>query len=344
MILAGDIGGTKTLMGEFERDGGTLRLLRAASFPSRGHASFDEIIARFRSRGRSDVRIEAACFGVPGAVIDGRSHATNLPWQLSDAQLSTLLDDAPVRLVNDLEALAFGTLFLGTGARHALQAPATPDRTGTVAVIAAGTGLGEAMLWWDGTRHHPIASEGGHADFAPRNARQQALAEWIERRFGHASIERVLSGPGLASVYDFLGEHGSFDEPASHRTRIAQAEDRGALVGELAIAGASPRCVAALELFVDVYGQEAGNLALRCLAVGGVVLGGGIAPKILPALVEGDRFRRAFAAKGRFEPFLGQLAIDLALDPRAALLGAAHLALAGRHALAPNARHGSESK
>lgn len=330
MILAGDIGGTKTLVGEYERDGASLRLTREATFPSRGHATFEEILARFRSRGRSDARVDAACFGVPGAVLDGRAHATNLPWRLTETDLSIALDGAPVRLVNDLEALAYGTLFLPGDARHALQPTASPERRGNVAVIAAGTGLGEAMLWWDGEQHRPIASEGGHADFAPRGAQQQALAQWLEGRFGHASVERVLSGPGLANVHDFLCEDGAKGERDAVHARMASAEDRGSVVGEVALSGASPCCVAALELFVDVYGQEAGNLAVRCVAAGGVVLGGGIAPKILPALIAGDRFRRAFAAKGRFGDFLAGLAVDVVLDPRASLLGAAHLARAGR--------------
>ena len=234
---------------------------------------------------------------------------------------------ARVRLVN-LEALAARSF--ASNARHVLQPAASPGRRGNVAVIAAGTGLGEAMLWWDGAQHRPIASEGGHADFAPRGARQQALAQWLEGRFGHASVERVLSGPGLANVYDFLCEDGVIDEPATLHQRIAHADDRGSVVGELALERSSARCVAALELFVDVYGQEAGNLAVRCVAAGGVVLGGGIAPKILPALVAGDRFRRAFAAKGRFAHFLEGLALDVALDPRAPLLGAAYLACAAR--------------
>ena len=251
---------------------------------------------------------------------------TNLPWELFEDELRTVVGGAPVKLLNDLEATAYGTLFLPDDERAVLQAGAAGERRGNVAVIAAGTGLGEAILYWDGSRHHPIATEGGHGDFAPRCEREIELFRHLRREVGdHVSYERVVSGPGLASIYRFARETSGEPEPAWLAERI-RADDPSAVVAEAALAEQDGVCVEALELFVSLYGAEAGNMALRCLAFGGVVLCGGIAPKLLPALERGA-FIRAFLDKGRFRPLLSEIEVSVALNPRTPLLGCAHYAL-----------------
>lgn len=345
-ILAGDVGGTHTRLALFETRGATLHLVRAEELASQRLRDLGEAIARFLEAGRAEgdaaprersratgrararaprAEISAAAFGVPGPIVDGRAVAPNLPWIVEHAALAAQLG-VPVRLVNDLEALATGVLHLPASAQHVLQAGARAPGDGNVAVIAAGTGLGESMLWWDGARHRAIASEGGHADFAPRGPRQEAFARWLECRYGHASVERALSGPGLVNGYTFLRDEEKRDEPAWLREAIA-AGDAAAEIAAAALAGRSLLCVEALGLFVDVYAQEAGNLATRCIATGGVFLGGGIAPRILPALERDDRFLRAFHARGVFAPVLERIAVRVICDPRAGLFGAAHCAL-----------------
>jgi glucokinase len=270
-----------------------------------------------------------ACFGVAGAVIDGRSNATNLPWQLDERALGSFLGCRHVKLLNDLEAAAYGMLHLPPEKLHVLQEGDRPRAN--CAVIAAGTGLGEAMLWYDGTRWHPVASEGGHASFAPQDDEEVELLRYLRARLqGHVSTERVLSGPGLRHVYEFLRDTGRFEEPKWLAEELAQG-DPSADISTLALAGKSALCEAALRRFVRIYGAEAGDLAIRVLARGGVYLGGGIAPKILPAL-EAPDFREAFRAKGRFQPLLERIPIAVALDPSVPLLGAAHFAsgLVGR--------------
>lgn len=302
MILAGDIGGTKTVIGLFEAAGNRLQAIRDETFPSRNYDTLEEILSRFLgSESRTSLR--AACFGVAGPVIEGRCKVTYLPWVLDECNLAKTLHIPHLKLLNDLEATAYGMLHIEPTDLCVLQSGLT--RTGNIAVIAAGTGLGEAILYWDGTRHHPMATEGGHTDFAPRSDLEVNLLRYLQREAGHVSYERVLSGPGLFNIYRFLRDSGFASEPDWLRTRIA-ADDASAAISEIGLAGDDPLCTKALDLFCSVYGAEAGNLALKAFAIGGVYIGGGIGPKILPRLQDGT-FIRAFADKGRFATCSGRL-------------------------------------
>jgi glucokinase len=329
MILAGDIGGTKTVLALFERAASGLQPVRDAVFHSSNYRSFDDIVREFMPAEMGGVR--AACFGVAGPVIDGRAQVTNLPWVLEENALAGLVKAPRVKLLNDLEATAYGVLFLHDDECSLLNAGAapahkTPRGKGNIAVIAAGTGLGEAMLYHDGTQYHPVASEGGHADFAPRTDEEIELLRYLQRTFhGHVSYERVLSGPGFHHVYCFLRDTHYAAEPAWLAEKLASS-DPSATIAAIGLAGSDPLCVKTLELFSGIYGAEAGNLALKCLALGGVFVAGGIAPKILPVLQKGG-FMRGFTDKGRLAPLTERLTVKIVLNPRTALLGAAHFAL-----------------
>lgn len=325
MFLAGDIGGTKTVLALFESTDGGLRRVREKIFPSRSYPTFDRILAEFLAE-EPRVTLRAACLGVAGMVIDGHSHATNLPWDLDEQALAQEIKVPQVKLLNDLEAAAYGVLHLGPDQKSVLQQGSRDGRPGNVAVIAAGTGLGEAMLYWDGTHHQPIASEGGHADFGPTAPLEVELLGYLREKFGgHASWERVLSGPGILNLYSFLRDCGHGAESPEVAEKLKTGDPNATIAG-LALAGADPLCVATLELFCTLYGAEAGNMALRYVAFGGVIVAGGIAPKILPALKSGA-FTRAFSAKGRPRPLLETIQVEVALDPRAPLIGAAYYAM-----------------
>lgn len=325
MILAGDVGGTKTVLALFEEGAEGLRLHREATYPSRSASRFEDLCERFLGEaGGPPVR--AACFGIAGAVVEGRVRATNLPWEVDEAGLASTLGIARVRLLNDLEAAAYGVLIAPPESLVCLQ-PGRPRPGGaTLALIAAGTGLGEAIMAWDGQHHQVIASEGGHADFAPRTELEAALWAYLHREFGHVSYERVLSGPGLYNVYRFLRQHRRVPEPPWLAERL-RAGDPSAAVSEAGLGGRDPICAEALDLFVSVYGAEAGNLALKALAVGGVFVGGGIAPKILPKLQESG-FVAAFCDKGRLTDLMRSIPVHAVRDPRTPLLGAADRARA----------------
>lgn len=325
MILAGDIGGTKTVLALFEPQTEGLRKVRQQLFASVNYSSLEAVLKEFL-QGRMPP-LQAACFGVAGVVTDGRVHATNLNWDVSEAALITALQLSRVRLLNDLGATAYGMPYLAPADLEELNPQAGPRRAGNIGVIAAGTGLGEAMLYWDGQRHQPLASEGGHADFAPREAREIELLRYLQERLGpHISYERVLSGPGLLNIYDFLRDRNYAPEPAWLQQRLAAAADRSAAISQAGLDGEAPLCEMALEMFAALYGAEAGNLALRTLAVGGIYVGGGIAPKLIAVLRKGG-FISSFVAKGRFEPFLRRLPVEVALTPEAGLIGAARYAL-----------------
>jgi glucokinase len=313
------VGASKTVVALFEA--GSLRPLREATFASAGFASLEAVLRRFLEEAPPGP-VAAACFGVAGPVVDGRSVTTNLPWRVEEGSLARALGVPRVRLINDLEATGHGVLALPAGDLAPLQTGRL--LRGNAVVIAAGTGLGEAILYWDGSRHRVSASEGGHADFAPRNDLEVDLLRFLQKEFGHVSYERVVSGPGLLNVYRFLRDTGETPEPAWLRTRLA-GEDPAAVISEVGLAGAHPLCAQALDLFVSVYGAEAGNLALKALAVGGVFVAGGIAPKIQAKLLDGT-FLRAFADKGRYADLMAAIPVHLVLNPRAPLLGAARLA------------------
>jgi glucokinase len=325
MFLAGDLGGTKTLLGEFDWTGDGLVAVRQAEFRSQSYTSFDQILDEFRAGATRPPH--SACFGVAGAIVDGHVHMTNLGWDLDEGKLAETIGVPRVKLLNDLEATAYGMLALPAGERAVLNPGGLPttSRAGNIGVVAAGTGLGEAMLYWDGTHHHAIASEGGHADFGPRNEREVELWHHLRATYeGHVSYERVLSGPGFLNIYTFLRDRARLEEPAWLAEKL-RAGDKNAVIAEHGMAGDVSLCVETLTMFASIYGAEAGNQALRCVAVGGVYLGGGIAPKLLPAL-RSAAFLDSFCDKGRFAGFLRGIEVSVALNPRAALLGSAHYA------------------
>lgn len=325
MFLAGDIGGTKTVLAIFESSGDALRKIREETFPSQSYTAFDTILGEFLEK-ESPSNLRAICLGVAGTVIDGRSHATNLPWNLDEAELAAQRGVPRVKILNDLEAAAYGVLHLRADQLCVLQAGSRGKRAGNVAVIAAGTGLGEAMLYWDGAHYQPIASEGGHADFGPTTRLEAELWEYLSAKFGgHVSWERVLSGPGVHNIYSFLRDCGHGTESREVEERMATG-DPNAAIAEFGLAGTDPLCVRTLEILASIYGAEAGNMALRYVAYGGVIVAGGVAPKLLPALQKGE-FTRAFSAKGRLRSFLETIEVSVALDPRAPLIGAAHYAM-----------------
>lgn len=317
-ILAGDVGGTKTALALFQ--GLELDLVREASYPSRDYDDLARIIRAFLDGAAAPVA--AACFGVAGVVIDGSVRTTNLPWVIEESHLRAAIPSPQVTLINDLEAAAWGVIQLPSTQLVSLQDGHRRD--GHKALIAAGTGLGEAVIVEDGGRTVVIPSEGGHADFAPRTDTESALLAHLRREFGHVSYERVLSGPGLLNIYRFLRDTRGPGEPRWLTDRM-HADDPSAVVSEVGMAGDDPTCVEALDMFVSIYGAEAGNLALKVLALGGVYVAGGIAPKIRAKLAEGG-FVAAFRDKGRFASLMESIPVRLALEVRAPLLGAAHVA------------------
>ena len=323
LILAGDVGGTKTQLGLFQHSAGSLELVREHRYATADFASLEAVCADFLGAGAA---VNAVCMGVPGPVIDGNAHASNIAWLLSSASLSRSLKNVPVRLINDLTATAYGMVHLKPAEFTVLHRAENPPQHANIAVVAAGTGLGEAALVWEGDKYYAVASEGGHSDFGPRGEEQIELLRFIAAEFGHASYERVLSGPGLWNIYRFLRRESHTDEPSWLTAEIAKG-DHSAAVSEAAIAGRDRVCVHALTMFCDIYGSEAANLALKVLALGGVYLGGGIAPKILPMLT-GGAFVKGFLAKGRLNEILKRIEVRVSLNPAAGLLGAAHYAAA----------------
>jgi len=323
MILAGDIGGTKTVLALYDESGFQIR---ASVFKSRDFPQFDQILHQFLANERTNL-IHAICLGVAGPIRNGECKTTNLPWFLSERDLSKNFRVEKVRLLNDLEAAAYGMLFLKEDERVSFN-QGSAER-GNIAVIAAGTGLGEAILFWDGQSHRPMASEGGNTDFAPQSDQEVALFRYLQREFGHVSYERILSGPGIYNIYRFLRECGFENRPVKEpewlTEKFAQG-DQGAVVGEVGLTKKDPVCVEALSLFASIYGAEAGNLALKCFAVGGVFVGGGIAPKLISKLHDGS-FMAGFTQKGRYADLMRSIPVHVALNSHAPLIGAAHYAL-----------------
>ncbi len=331
MILAGDVGGTNTRLALFEMAGDHRRLVVEATFPSREHASLETVLRRFVSGQPRPVTL--ACFGIAGPVRHGRSEATNLPWVVDSRQLARELGLEKVGLINDLEANAYGIAVLGPKDTVVLNAGA-PDAEGNAAIISAGTGLGEAGLYWDGRQHRAFATEGGHASFAPRNPLEMDLLRYLLTQFEHVSFERVLSGPGLLNLYRFLRDTGRGEEPVWLADRLRR-QDPSAVIAQVALDGESPLCAQALDVFVSLYGAEAGNLGLKVMATGGVYIGGGIAPKILRKLRDAT-FLEAFTGKGRMKPLLEAMPVRVILNDKTALLGAARYAsLSGTRDPAP---------
>lgn len=320
-ILAGDIGGTNFRLALLEATDGALRVVAEQSFLSRERESAESVISELLSH--TTRKLTSACFGIAGPVVNGRCEATNLPWVVDVENVRKRLRLHSVELINDLLANAYGVfalqakdfVVLNEGIRNA---------TGNMAVISAGTGLGEAGLFWDGAMHRPFASEGGHSDFAPRNQLEMELLAHCQRHHRQVSVERLVSGPGLATIYRFLRDTGKGEEPAWLAEAMLHG-DPGPLITRCAMEGLSPLCANALEVFISLYGAEAGNTALKLMATGGVYLGGGIAPKIVAKLKE-PGFMNAFTDKGRMRTLLQAIPVRVITNPKTALYGAARYA------------------
>ena len=316
MILAGDLGGTKTLLGLFERGERRPRHVTSRAYPTHQFVSFTAILDAFAREVGHAFAVDAAAVGVAGPIVDHRAHLTNIAWNVSVAELAGRLETSRIALLNDLEAMAYSVDVLEGDELVVLQR-GERKTPGNAAVIAAGTGLGQAHLHFIHGRMIPVASEAGHADFAARSDREFGLVRMLRERYGRAEVEQVLSGPGLVNLHRFT--HAGADCAATHG--LAPAEQPAA-ISDAALTQRCPKCAEALEMFVDAYGAEAGNLGLRGVATAGVFIGGGIAPKILPALQNG-RFMAAFRAKAPMDALVAAMPVQVIVNPDAGLLGAA---------------------
>lgn len=319
-ILAGDIGGTKTELALAELDGDRVTLRAQRRYASGDFQSLEAIVSRYLQEVGAKTQLDCSrgAFAIAGPVRGRRSQTTNLPWEIDADRLEETLGLEQVGLLNDLEAVAWGVAALEPKDLLELQ-PGEPKGEGNACVIAAGTGLGEAGLYWDGVRHHPFATEGGHADFAPSDEREFALLQYLQGRFGRVSWERVVSGMGIANIYGFLLEWRRTQTPDWLAAAVAEGDIAAAVAGAAAD-GRCPICTEAMELFFHLYGREAGNMGLKHLALGGVYLGGGIAPKNLRGLKDGP-FLAGFRAKGRMGPLMAGMPVRVILRQEAPLLG-----------------------
>lgn len=348
MILAGDIGGTKTHLALYEWATERVEPVRLETFHSTDYASLEEMLAEFLvppkpstpldELGQAKVKLEepppapkpdervtitAACFGVAGPVIDNKSHTTNLPWFVDSTSLAKRFDIPHVRLLNDLEAMAHGILLLHPDELFTLNAGTPPPQKQAIALIAAGTGLGECILYWDGTKYRPMPSEGGHADFAPNSDIEIELLRHVRTQYLHVSYERVVSGSGLHAIYEYLRDTKK-NEPTWLAEKI-KAGDPAAEIAEAGLKGQAEIAKQTLDLFASIYGAEAGNLVLKAMAINGVYLGGGIAPKLLSKLKDGT-FMKAFTNKGRYKRQMSSIPVHVVMNQRTALIGAASIA------------------
>jgi glucokinase len=321
MLLAGDIGGTKTTLAVFSPEAGPRSPMAKMTLRSADYPSLEALVRSFLTRVNLDVK--RASFGVAGPVAGGRAQVTNLPWVIDEAQLQGALNLSAVRLSNDLLATAHAVPLLEPSDLHPLS-HGEPVPRGALAVIAPGTGLGEAYLTWDGSRYQAHASEGGHSSFSPSNSIELELLRYLQGRHEHVSVERVCSGMGLPNLYEYFRNGASLDEPAWLKDQLAGAKDLTPVIVNAALSGERPCaiCTATLRTFVSILGAEAGNLALKVFATGGVFLAGGIVPRIIPALEDGG-FMKAFTRKGRLSNLLSNVPINLIVNPDVALIGAA---------------------
>ncbi|MBA2485235.1 MAG: glucokinase [Nitrospira sp.] len=354
MILAGDIGGTKTNLALYEWTTDRIEPVHADSFHSADYTALEEIVDEFLStlpskpfpegelidEARDEdeheaedtetpklpvelIQLTAACFGVAGPVIDNRCRTTNLPWVIDGHALAQRLNISQVRLLNDLEATAHGLLLLRADEVVVLNAGAPPKKKQALALIAAGTGLGECILYWDGIRYHPMPSEGGHTDFAPNSDSEIELLRHLRGSYLHVSYERIVSGPGLHAVYEYLRDTKK-NEPTWLAEKI-KVGDPAAEIAEAGLNGQTEIAKMALDMFASIYGAEAGNLALKALTLDGVYVAGGIAPKLLKKLQDGS-FMRGFTNKGRYKRLMSQIPVKVVTNDKTALLGAASMA------------------
>ena len=321
VVLAGDVGGTKTSVGLFVTGKKRPEPLVVESFASREAPHLENIVEQFLKS--HPASISRACFGIAGPVINGRCRATNLPWVVSEAQMKRRFHWRHVRLFNDLAAAAVAVPLLRRSEQVFLN-KGIVQKKGNLALLSPGTGLGQAMLIYKDGVYVPLSSEGGHVGFSPTTEAEIELWRYLRKKYGHVSTERVLSGPGLVNVYSWLRDSGRFEEPLWLKALMKEGDPAKA-ISENALRRRQALCVESLRSYVSMLGSAAGNLALTSMAVGGIYLGGGIPPKILPALKKGA-FLKAFMAKGRFADFLAQIPVRVILNDKAALLGAAHTA------------------
>jgi len=323
MILAGDIGGTKTNLALYSLENHDYMMKKSQQFASNSYSSLEEIIELFLAD--EPVEISSACFGVAGPVINNCCQTTNLVWIVDAAFIEKRFDIKSVTLLNDLEATAYGMLYLEDDEFVYLNR-ATNKVDANRAVIAAGTGLGEGMLVYDGLSYFPVGSEGGHCDLAPLNDEHDGLLKWLRKRYKtHVSYERVVCGSGIFTLYEYLVAIDYAPEPEMMKNRLSSI-DASAIISQCALEHNDRLCTKTLELFIEFYAAEAGNLALKSLSLGGVYIGGGIAPKILP-FIQSSRFMEIFCDKGRFAPLLKEMDVKISLNQETALLGALHYAV-----------------
>lgn len=314
-ILAGDVGGTKTNMALYQAGPDGLTSLKEKKYASKDYHSLTDIIQDFTG-GQLPDRI---CAAVAGPVIQGKSHLTNLSWELDSNAMSEALKK-PVCFINDLEATAFGLAGLGKDELKTI-AEGDPASTGNIAIIAPGTGLGEAGLYWDGRHYHPFATEGGHSDFAPRTEMDIELFRYLQQQFGHVSWERVVSGMGIKNIYHFLTDARQEKVP-DWLTQRMKTEDPAAVISEAAIQQEDPVCSEAMDLFVRYLATEASSLVLKLMATGGLYIAGGIPPKILP-LLQHDNWVDNFDNNGRMHQLSEKVPVHVVLNDKMALMGAA---------------------
>jgi len=323
MILAGEIGATRTRLAAFDKEGSRLKVVVEKTYLSQEHGSLSEIIAAFIQA--EGIAVHSACLGVAGPVRRGRSKISNLPWVIDSRDLAKQLKLDSVGMINDLEAYAYGIDGLDSKDFVTLNA-GSEDAEGNRAVISARTGLGVAGLYWDGYRHHPFACEGGHSDFAPRSALEMELLAYLQKKYGRISYERLLSGPGIKNIYDFLRDAHKADEPQWLKNQIGAAPDPPAVISQLAQEGKAAICDQTLSIFVSIYGAETGNCALNFLSTGGIFIGGSVAAKIVPKMKD-PIFMESFLDKGRMESLLKEIPVTIVLNDDSGIIGAARYTL-----------------
>ncbi len=323
MILAGEIGATRTRLAAFDADGNKLQCVVEKTYLSHDHSGLPELITGFiKTEG---IPVHSACFGVAGPVTAGRSKISNLDWTIDSRELANQLKLNSVGLINDLEAYAYGIDALESKDFITLS-EGSEDAEGNRAVISARTGLGVAGMYWDGFRHHPFACEGGHADFSPRNKLEMELLDYLQGKHRRVSCERILSGPGIKNIYDFLRDTKKVDEPKELREQMSQAPDPPALISKLAAEGKAPICDQTMSLFVSIYGAETGNCALYFMSTGGIFIGGSIAAKNVNKMKD-PAFMQSFLAKGRMTQLLQQMPVKIVLNDDSGIIGAARYTL-----------------
>lgn len=323
MILAGEIGGTRTRLAAFQTEGNRLECVVEKIYNSQEHDGLMGILSQFIKE--EGIPVHSACFGVAGPVRSGRSRISNLPWTIDSRELAKQLKLNSVGLLNDLEAYAHGIDALESKDFFTLS-EGSEDAEGNRAVISAKTGLGVAGMFWDGFRHHPFACEGGHADFAPKDDLQMQLLAHLQKKFGRISCERILSGPGIKNIYEFLRDAGKAEEPQWLKDEMAAAKDQPAFISQLALEGKAEICSRTLAIFVSVFGAEAGNCALYYMSTGGIFIGGVIAAKTITRMKDSG-FMPAFLDKGRLESILKDIPVRIVLNDDCGLIGAARYTL-----------------